>query len=106
MEKITISSCSLKTFYYLCSNSGKLVESSSWLKTYKESVFAYPVVKNRQILNSKDKAVKERLRLPVSTPQEGRYIGTAWGGLFISSGAFGDAFATINKTKSPRYLLY
>lgn len=39
---------------------------------------------------------QERLRVPISTLGGCWYIGMAWGGLFISVWAFGDASDKIN----------
>ena len=37
--------------------------------------------------------------------KRGRYIGTAWGGLFISVWAFGDASDKINRTLSRAFFV-
>jgi len=64
----------------------------------------YPDSENRHFFNLKDKAVKDAFACLYPPRRRGRYIGTAWGGLFISGEVFGDTSESINKTKSPRYL--
>lgn len=57
----------------------------------------YLVVENRQIFTSKDRqSIKRFMRVYIHPARTGdRDIGMAWGGLYISTRAFGDASTTI-----------
>ena len=81
---------------YLCNNSGSGIKATRW-KGHIESVFVLSCCIKSPNFNLKDKTVITP-SLAYIYPMRERYNGTAWDGLFISGGAFGDAFTTINQT--------